>query len=73
MLHATVFDGQRNLVPGLDKSAFVVFEDWKAPKHHFFRRQDVPVAMGILVDNSGSMRDKREEVNRAVLESDSGQ
>ncbi len=67
MLHATVFDGQRNLVPGLDKSAFVVFEDGKPQNITSFRRQDVPVAMGILVDNSGSMRDKREEVNRAVL------
>jgi len=32
-----------------------------------FRREDVPVAMGIVIDNSGSMRDKREKVNQAVL------
>jgi len=67
MLHATVFDGQRNLVPGLDKGAFAVFEDGKPQTITSFRRQDVPVTMGIVVDNSGSMRDKREEVNRAVL------
>jgi Ca-activated chloride channel family protein len=67
MLHATVYDGQRNLVPELDKSAFAVFEDGKPQTITSFRRQDVPVAMGIVVDNSGSMRDKREEVNRAVV------
>ena len=32
-----------------------------------FHREDVPVAMGIVIDNSGSMRDKREKVNQAVL------
>jgi Ca-activated chloride channel homolog len=32
-----------------------------------FRHEDVPVAMGIVIDNSGSMRDKREKVNQAVL------
>jgi Ca-activated chloride channel homolog len=32
-----------------------------------FRREDVPVALGIVIDNSGSMRDKREKVNQAVL------
>ena len=32
-----------------------------------FRREDVPVAMGIVIDNSGSMRDKRAKVNQAVL------
>jgi len=33
------------------------------------RREDVPVEMGIVVDNSGSMRDKRGQINQAVLES----
>src|ERR1700686_2430598 len=67
MLHATVFDGQRNLVPNLDRNAFTIFENGVAQPITSFRRQDVPVAMGIVVDNSGSMRDKRDEVNRAVL------
>jgi Ca-activated chloride channel family protein len=67
MLHATVLDAQRNLVPNLDKNAFTIFENGTAQPITSFRRQDVPVAMGIVVDNSGSMRDKRDEVNRAVL------
>jgi Ca-activated chloride channel homolog len=67
VLHATVFDGQRNLVPALNQNAFSVFEDGTPQTITSFRRQDVPVAMGIVVDNSGSMRDKRDEVNKAVL------
>jgi VWFA-related protein len=67
VLHATVYDEQRNMVPGLDKSAFVVFDEGTQQPITSFRREDVPVAMGIVVDNSGSMRDKREKVNQAVL------
>ncbi len=67
ILHAIVLDEQRRLVPNLDQSAFTVFENGVPQPITSFRCQDVPVAMGIVVDNSGSMRDKRDEVNRAVL------
>jgi len=66
ILHATVLDDQNRLVSGLDKSAFTVVENGAPQPITSFRRQDVPVAMGIVVDNSGSMRDKRNEVSRAV-------
>jgi Ca-activated chloride channel homolog len=67
MLHATVVDEQGRLVTGLDRSAFTVFERGVPQAITSFRREDVPVALGIVVDNSGSMRDKREKVNQAVL------
>jgi Ca-activated chloride channel family protein len=67
ILHVNVFDDGRRLVPNLDRSAFTVLENGVPQPITSFRRQDVPVAMGIVVDNSGSMRDKRDEVNRAVL------
>jgi VWFA-related protein len=67
VLHATVFDEQQHLVTGLDQSAFTVLEAGKPQKITSFRREDVPVAIGIVVDNSGSMRDKRQQVNDAVL------
>lgn len=67
VLHATVLDEQRHLVPYLDKSAFAVFEGGVQQTITSFRREDVPVEMGIVVDNSGSMRDKRDRVNQAVL------
>jgi Ca-activated chloride channel homolog len=67
ILHATVVDDQRRLVPDLGRDAFAVFQNGVPQTITAFHRQDVPVAMGILIDNSGSMRDKRDEVNRAVL------
>jgi len=67
VLHATVVDQRGELATHLDRNAFSVFEDGQPQTITSFRRQDVPVAIGIVVDNSGSMRDKRNEVNQAVL------
>ena len=67
VLHATVVDERRHLVPYLERGAFSVFENGAPQAITSFRREDVPVAMGIVIDNSGSMRDKRDKVNQAVL------
>jgi Ca-activated chloride channel family protein len=67
ILHATVVDDQRRPVSGLDRSAFTITQNGVPQTLTSFRRQDVPVELGIVIDNSGSMRDKRDEVNRAVL------
>ena len=67
VLHATVVDEQRRLVSGLDRSTFSVLDGGVPQAITSFRREDVPVAMGIVIDNSGSMREKREKVNQAVL------
>jgi len=67
VLHATVVDDQRRLVTNLDRPAFTVFEDGVRQATTSFHRDDVPVAMGIVIDNSGSMREKRNKVNEAVL------
>jgi len=66
-LHATVVDEQRRLVANLDRPAFTVFEDGLPQTATSFHRDDVPVAMGIVIDNSGSMREKRDKVNQTVL------
>jgi Ca-activated chloride channel homolog len=67
VLHATVVDQGQHMVTGLDKSAFSIFENGTPQAITSFRREDVPVEMGIVVDNSGSMRDKRGQVTQAVL------
>ena len=67
MLHATVVDDKQRMVTNLDKTAFSVFEDGRPQAITSFRHEDIPVAMGIVVDNSGSMREKREKVNAAAL------
>ena len=67
MLHATVVDDKQHFVTNLDKTAFTVMEDGKPQQIISFHHVDIPVAMGIVIDNSGSMREKRNKVNQAAL------
>src|SRR5712671_490705 len=67
VLHATVFDDKQRFVTNLEKNAFSVFEDGHPQTITSFRHEDIPVSIGIVVDNSGSMREKRQKVNAAAL------
>lgn len=67
MLHATVADDKQHIVTNLDRSAFTVYEDGKPQTIISFHHEDIPVSMGIVIDNSGSMREKRSKVNQAAL------
>jgi VWFA-related protein len=67
ILHATVLDERQRLVTNLDKTAFNIFENGQPQTIKSFRYEDIPVAMGIVIDNSGSMREKRDRVNKAAL------
>lgn len=67
VLHATVVDDKQRLVTDLDRGAFTVYEDGQPQKITSFRREDIPVAMGIVIDNSGSMSRSRTAVNQATL------
>ncbi len=67
ILHATVVDHKQRLIMNLPQAAFTVYEDGKPQTITSFRHEDVPVAMGIIIDNSGSMREKRAKVNAAAL------
>ena len=67
VLHATVVDDKQHIVTSLDKGDFNVYEDGHPQSITSFRHEDIPVALGIVVDNSGSMREKRQKVNAAAL------
>src|SRR4029077_20868104 len=56
VLHATVVDDKQRIVTSLDKGDFNVYENGSPQTITSFRHEDIPVAMGIVVDNSGSMR-----------------
>lgn len=68
VLHVTVVDKRDRLVTDLGQANFRILENGQPVNIKFFRQEDVPVSIGILVDNSGSMRDKRMRVNAAALE-----
>ena len=67
VLHATVLDKNSKPITDLGEGDFRVFENDVEQKLKVFKREDIPVSVGILVDNSGSMRDKRRGVNAAAL------
>jgi VWFA-related protein len=67
VLHATVLDEGGRLVTGLPGEAFHVFENGVRQEIKVFRQEDAPVSMGLVVDDSASMLDKREKVKSAAL------
>ena len=67
VLHTTVLDDRGRFADGLRQDNFRVFEDKVEQKLSVFKREDIPVSMGLVIDNSGSMRDKRPRVNAAAI------
>jgi len=67
VLNATVLDGTR-LVQNLKKDDFQVYEDGVKQKIISFQHTDLPVSMGLVIDNSGSMYRKRPAVNKSALD-----
>lgn len=67
VLNASVIDRNGKLVTNLPESAFKVFENGVEQVIKEFSREDVPVSMGIIIDNSGSMKEKRAAVAAASL------
>ncbi|HEY9141231.1 MAG TPA: VWA domain-containing protein [Bryobacteraceae bacterium] len=66
--HTTVADKSGHLVTDLPESAFSVSENGVPQTIKVFKREDVPVSLGLIIDNSGSMRDKRAKVAAAALD-----
>jgi VWFA-related protein len=67
VLHATVLDQERRLVTDLPKSSFHVYENGTEQELKIFRREDAPVSIGLVIDDSGSMTNKRQKVAAAAL------
>jgi VWFA-related protein len=55
VLHVNVFKGEADAVADLPQAAFTVLEDDRPQEITFFSSTDVPVAVGLVLDNSGSM------------------
>jgi len=67
LLHATVIDDKQRIITNLEQNAFTVFEDGKPQVIKSFRHEDIPISLGIVIDNSGSMREKRAKVAKAAV------
>ena len=66
-LHATVVDKHGHLVTDLPREAFTVSENGVRQEIRSFKREDVPVSMGLIIDSSSSMRVKGAKVEAAAL------
>ena len=67
-LNVSVFDQTGKSIQTLQKDDFHVYEDGVAQTMSSFRHEDLPVSLGILIDSSGSMYDKRAAVDQASLD-----
>ncbi len=65
--NTTVVDKNGHLVTDLGRDNFTAFENGVQQKISDFRHEDVPVSLGLIIDNSGSMRSKRAGVEAASL------
>lgn len=67
VLHATVLDKKGRQVNDLKRENFRVYEDGVLQGLSVFSHADIPVTLGIVIDDSGSMREKRSAVNAAAV------
>jgi VWFA-related protein len=67
-LNATVLDSDGRSILTLAKDDFKVYEDGVPQTINSFRHEDLPVSLGILIDSSGSMYDKRAAVEQSALD-----
>jgi VWFA-related protein len=66
-LPISILDKDGRPVDGLKQEHFQIFEDKVAQTIKTFRHEDIPISIGLVIDNSGSMRSKRERVNSSAL------
>lgn len=67
VLHCSVLDKDGRLITTVPQTGFKVYENKAEQPIKLFRREDIPVSLGIIIDNSGSMKDKRARVEAAAI------
>jgi Ca-activated chloride channel homolog len=65
-VQATVTDRHGHGVGQLQRDDFQVFDDGKPAMIRVFRHEDTPVTVGLVIDHSGSMREKIADVTTAA-------
>jgi len=66
VFNVTVLGDDGRPVTGLTGSDFHVYEDGREEKIKIFQPEDTPATVGLLIDNSGSMTNKRKDVMSAA-------
>src|SRR5215468_2810903 len=66
VFNVTVLDKNGQRITGLTEKDFHVYEDGREEKIKIFQAEDTPATVGLLIDNSGSMTNKRKDVMSAA-------
>ena len=66
-LNVSVFDPSGQIIKGLTQSNFTIFENNVKQQISVFRQEDVPVSLGLVIDNSASMEKKKDRVASSAL------
>jgi len=67
VFNVTVLDSDHRPVTGLTPGNFHVYEDGREQQIKIFQPEDTPATVGLVIDNSGSMANKRRDVVNAAL------
>ena len=67
-LNVTVLDDKGRIVQDLKREDFKVLEDGVQQTLLSFQHADLPVSIGLVIDNSGSMYKKRPSVNKSAVD-----
>jgi Ca-activated chloride channel family protein len=66
-LAVTVVDRKGEFVAGLRPEEFTVYDDGEPRPIEFFTTEDLPATIGLVIDSSGSMRGRREQITAAAM------
>src|SRR4029078_634445 len=66
-VHVSALDKSGNAVEGLTRETFQTLKNNKPQEISLFKHEDIPVSIGMVIDNSGSMKNKKEKVHSAAL------
>src|SRR5438105_2019231 len=66
LFNVTVLDNKDHKVSGLGPENFRIYEEGQAEPISFFRADDVPATIGLVIDNSGSMSPRKDRVVAAA-------
>src|SRR5262245_35302553 len=67
VFNVTVLDKNGRTVNGLDTTNFRIFEEGREETIKLFHAEDTPSTVGLVIDNSSSMSNKRQDVVTAAL------
>ncbi len=66
-LHVSVVDEKERTVSGLNQENFQVTENGVRQKISFFKHEDIPVSLGLVLDNSRSIEPRKARLDAAAL------